>query len=672
MAKRTTIGLVVCCVAVVLLNDPWTMRAQAAGTITVPTDHPRLWWTPARIAAAKTWYSTHSFTPQSDDYIGMATKYVLTGTASACQPAVDWAANFTVASSELSGVASDNARWSGEQAIIVYDWCNALFTSAQKSSMISKWNNYVSTLNGKSWGGPGMESNNYYWGYWRNSFEWGIASYGDNPSAQTYLDYAVTTRWQNGLVPYFAGAGRGGVFGEGSQYGTYMGGYSAIPLQSAALLGRDLMAETNFYKEVIMAMIYQITPQRTPTKSSSSPYYQVMPFDDDEGQQDASRADYGNLMTVLAQKWSAVPLGQYARQWLNTVSPSRGVFAQSTDPGGTALAFSSLPLDYYSPGPGYFFARNKWGSGSTYLQLQAGWYNRTGHVHADQGNFHVWRNGYWLTKETTGYTDSITDWGGSGTTDTEHAPSHNTLFYNGDGPPISYSKGNPTVSRLETQQNYAYLATDLTQAMRASDSRFDNPTASTTVREYLFVRPLETLVILDRMLSSSSTTKAGIAIHFENNPTVNGTKVISTNGTEALEVTSLLSAPTSRVVNEGASGRYRLELEKTGQTQNYFLTVLQARSSTGSSLTATASEDSSTITVTLVHPTLGSAKVVFAKGSTSTGGQFGYSSTTTPPTSLSALATTVASSAVSDTGLSWSGSGATQPPLPPGNVHISD
>ena len=154
MAKRTTIGLVVCCVAVVLLNDPWTMRAQAAGTITVPTDHPRLWWTPARIAAAKTWYSTHSFTPQSDDYIGMATKYVLTGTASACQPAVDWAANFTVASSELSGVASDNARWSGEQAIIVYDWCNALFTSAQKSSMISKWNNYVSHAERQELGRP--------------------------------------------------------------------------------------------------------------------------------------------------------------------------------------------------------------------------------------------------------------------------------------------------------------------------------------------------------------------------------------------------------------------------------------------------------------------------------------------------------------------------------------
>jgi hypothetical protein len=173
------------------------------------------------------------------------------------------------------------------------------------------------------------------------------------------------------------------------------------------------------------------------------------------------------------------------------------------------------------------------------------------------------------------------------------------------------------------------------------------------------------------MLSTSSTTKAGIAIHFEKNPTVAGTKFVSTNGTEALEVTSLFPAtPTVRVVNEGSAGRYRLELEKSGTTQTYFLTVFQARASSGTSLSVSSSEDATTMSLTLQHPTLGSAKVVFNKGATSTGGQFAYSATQTVPTALNALATTVQAISVTDSGVAWNGQTVIPAPTPPTNVKI--
>jgi hypothetical protein len=670
MRKSPTLCAVAAFAALaVLTGPPWLIQGRAAGTITVPSAHPRLWWNAARITAAQQWYASHPFTPSSSDYLGMAAKYVITGNASVCQPAVDWAASFTISSSELSGVASDNARWSGENAIVVFDWCNSLFTDSQKSAMISRWNGYVSTLNAKSWGGPGMEANNYYWGYWRNSFEWGVASYTENPSAAGFLDYALTTRWQNGIVPYYNTKGAGGVLIEGSQYGAYVGGYTAIPLQSAVLMGRDLPNETNFYREAIPALIYATTPQPTPTKSSTSPYYQVLAANDDEKQQDATRVEYGNFMSVLAQRFSGTTLGQYARQWLNTFSPTRDYYVQAADSGGTALPLSNLPLDYYASGSGYLFARNKWGSGSTYLQVQGGWYSRTGHVHGDQGNFHLWRNGYWLTKETTGYADTITGWAGA-STNTEAADAHNTLFYNGGGPPINYSKANPIIVRLESQANYTYMADDLTGAMRSTDSRFDNPTAGTTIREYLFIRPLETLVLFDRMQSTSATVKAGIAIHFENNPSINGKKIVGTNGTQALEVSSVLPAsPTIRVTNEGSGiGRYRLELETSGQTQNYFMTVLQARDGSGSSLTVNSSEDASSVTLTLQHPTLGSAKVVFQKTATSTGGQFAYSSSQTIPSTLSPLASSVQAVTVNDSGIFWGTVG--RAPAAPNNLRI--
>src|SRR5947209_3326191 len=155
---------VVLAIGAILTLPPWTARSGAAGTLVVPSAHPRLWWTPARVTAAQQWYASHPFTPSSSDYIGMAFKYVVTGDATACQPAVAFANSFIIAGSELAGVASDNARWSGEVVLVVYDWCNDLFTPSDKSTMISKWNNYVSTLNAKSWGGAGMEGNNYYWG----------------------------------------------------------------------------------------------------------------------------------------------------------------------------------------------------------------------------------------------------------------------------------------------------------------------------------------------------------------------------------------------------------------------------------------------------------------------------------------------------------------------------
>ena len=51
---------------------------------------------------------------------------------------------------------------------------------------MARYNNYTTIMMGKGWGGPGFEGNNYYWGILRNELNWGIATYGENASAQTY------------------------------------------------------------------------------------------------------------------------------------------------------------------------------------------------------------------------------------------------------------------------------------------------------------------------------------------------------------------------------------------------------------------------------------------------------------------------------------------------------
>jgi hypothetical protein len=648
-----------------------TSRAQAdtIDGLTIPQSHPRLFWTPARIAQAQAWYASHSFTPSSTDWVGQAAKYVLTGNASACAPAISWAVGETL---DPSGTASDQARWDGESVILTYDWCYNAMSDAQRSTIMNKWNGYVSTLNTKSWGGPGMENSNYYWGYLRNSLEWGIATYYEQPSiAGGFIDNALVTRWQNGVVPFFNGRGKGGVFQEGSEYGRYMAWYPDVPFVSAGLMGRDVLRETNFYRESVAYLIYMTSPQPTYVKGFNTPYYQVLPFADDENSQSAD-GPYGDFMAMIQGAWSGTPLGQYAQQWLNMVNPTVSYHFQSTFTAVSPLSFSTLPLDYFAQGIGYMFTRNKWGSGSTYAQIQTGICTNCGHDHADMGNFHIARNGYWLTKESTGYSDTIPGWGGTGSVDISNGTAHNVMFYNGGGPNVNYVAGSATTLRLESHPNYSYLAADLSKEFQASDSRYANAAAGTTVREYLFIKPLETLVLLDRMQSTSASTREGIAIHFENSPVVSGTTIVGTNGSQALEVNAVLpQSVTTRVVNEGAKGRFRLELETSGQTQTYFLTVLQARDASAPSLTVASSEDANSITLTLQHPSFGSAKIVFNKGASSNGGQFGYSPTQTMPASLSPLYTGVQAVSVTDNGISWASvSGGSSPPAAPTGLRI--
>src|SRR5262249_35159949 len=138
----------------------------------------------------------------------------------------------------------------------------------------------------KSWGGPQMPGNNYYWGYTRNELEWGIATYGENASAKSILDDALVTRWQGSFLPYAAGTGkvdgRGGVPLEGAQYGAYLAGYPTFPFASANLYGRSLYDETDFFKGTVFYLLYATMPAATTSAVDGRTGFDIFPFNDDE------------------------------------------------------------------------------------------------------------------------------------------------------------------------------------------------------------------------------------------------------------------------------------------------------------------------------------------------------------------------------------------------------
>jgi hypothetical protein len=594
----------------------------------------------------------------------MATRCVLTGEASYCQAAVSYAMNQLCSNAACNssdpdyGVAADDARWEGENVILIYDWCYQYFTPAQRGTLISRWNTYFNNIRLRSWGGPPMVQSNYNWGYMRNEIEWGIATWGENPEAETHLQYGLSVRWQNNIVPHFNTGGKGGVFQEGSAYGSAVGDYSNVPFGSAALLGRDMYRETNFYREAVLYLVHATLPALTYNKNNGEAFWEIFPFADDERFFDGgmpARTNYGSFMEAMADYWRDVPIGQYARRWVNMVNPARPYHIRAVDRGGAERDFGTLPLDYFAPGARFAYSRNQWGGLATVLNLQMGVTEDEGHRHNDVGSWQIWRGGRWLSRETTGYSQNIVGYGGVAV-DANDAAAHNTLLIGGRGPAAYYQSGPTVVTRLESRPDYLYAAVDLTPSYRATHPVLDNTDAAHVEREFIFVKPLEALIVFDRIESTTASAAKTFLAHFETSPVVDaaGRIVTAVNGNQALRIRTLVPAnPTYRpIVDEGAPvGQFRLEIETAGAAQSYFLNVLQARGATDSNLSSSVTEDATSYALTLGHPTRGTVNVTFQKGRASSGGSIVVGGQSR------SLTTSVGSVVVDDNGAAWGGGG---------------
>ncbi len=263
----------------------------------------------------------------------------------------------------------------------------------------------------------------------------------------------------------------------------------------------------------------------------------------------------------------------------------------------------TLPLDYYAPGPSWLFCRNKWSDDSTVILLQLGTCDSPGHGHRDPGSFQIFKNG-WLSKEATGYRDDPST--GSGVYLPDH---HNCLLVDGKGP-VGASKavGQPIVLRLQSHADFAYAAVDLTPIYRVrpeevSEAHPDNPEAVKVQREFVFIRALETLVILDRIETMNPNTERKWLLH----------------GRESLEVQSKLrvrsllpvdAVQSAVVVNPelATNSPYRGWRLEVTDSSGVFLSVLQCREPGTADLEIAFSENSMFWRVALGSVVIGFSK----------------------------------------------------------------
>jgi len=681
--------------------------------VTIPNLHPRLWFNAARLAQAKAWLAANpkapapSDTTSADYFIDVAWRHVVAG--GDCTSAINFVLAQPIPSDEYapSSNGSDRARWNGEAAFLVYDWCFDVLTTQQRSNILSNiagtgagWNNYLTGINQQRWGGPAMMQDNYNIGNMRNDIESGIGTYWENISAATgFLTDGINVRWSQYFVPSVTTSAAGGVGQEGPEYASELVQDPIIPFVTMSLNGRDIFNETEYFKEQAYWIIYGTTPAPTPNMTTgTAAAYQLNPFNDDEefvsGGYIANRNYYQNFMNFASNYWSTLNVGKYARQWVNTVgasstTPAASNYILGQDSQPAAMEYTSLPLDYYATGIRYLYGRTAWDTSSTYFMWQLGIPTAgVGHSHTDIGNFNLWRGGRWLSRETTGYVNTITGYGyqNEATDSTDGILAHNGILF---GTYLSPSVGDltlglmpespsqTTVRRLDSQPGYVYADVDMTAQYLwpSGETQYNTGAVGHVERELLFLRDLETTLVFDRVTTGNVTVGSDkglsaanevntFVIHFETNPTLeDATHLTATNGSQALRVTTLVpSAPVARrVINEqscgGCSagvGQYRVELDTTGAAQRYFLNVLQGRDATGSNLVATVVDSvptdptTGTFTVTL-QPSAGAATtVVFNKGQTSSGGTVNLAGA-----GAVALRTGVQSISYTDNGPAW-------------------
>lgn len=329
----------------------------------------------------------------------------------------------------------------------------------------------------------------------------GLATYGDNPKAEVYIQ-AARDRFSI-LAEILGQVGKGGGLLEGDQHGA---GYSMSDAQR--IVEYMLAVKTSTGEDLFKMCSY---PEETV-------YYLINQYAPGFGFSGASRC----VMEILASALEKEPAGQYARWCVNRWGGSF-LWSEPSNPGKAPF---DLPLAYIAEGRGTVYMRSGWKEDSTVVKFQCG-DHFTCHQRLDQGNFRIYKRG-WLITDRGG------EWSTCYNTLNVKAPDQTWLVHwefvgNAD---IGIHKGYfgqrdygglETVASLEAwklnkelyetgdittfkdTQHYTYICADLTAAY--DNTRYCSPgnvpVLENFTRQCVYLRP-DIFIIFDRV----TTTKA--------------------------------------------------------------------------------------------------------------------------------------------------------------------
>ncbi|GAA3818741.1 heparinase II/III domain-containing protein [Nocardioides panacisoli] len=454
---------------------------------------------------------------------------------------------------------------------LTIDWCHGAVTTARRTDWIAfadqavwnvwhhnhaRWGDHVVKWTGWSVDNP---SDNYYYSFLEATELLGLATLGENPMAQQWLD-KFTSKIHDQLVPTFDAQLHGGGSREGTGYGNAMRTLWWLYDVWQASTGESI-ADLTTHARLSMAYLMHAT---LPTLD------RIAPIGDQSRDSTAALFDYHREYGLaLAQLFPDDPLTENLRSWLATNSVPR-----MTQPfeyvwdllygGGPVTVAPPQPLrtTYFADGTGHLFARSGWTTDATWLQFSMGAHTES-HAHQDQLSFMLFDDG-WLA-----YDPGVESASGL----KQDTDAHNLVEITEGGDELQQYDGSTDVEAFADNDTFTYAAADATGLYA---DPYGNQPADLVQREIVYLKP-GVLVVHDRVHA-----EAGTAYHwllsspFE--PTVAGSTASFDGGRlvdRAIEPGGAVASVTDlTTVGEDYAGGYRLAWTVPGGDQVDFLHVL--------------------------------------------------------------------------------------------------
>lgn len=646
--------------------------------MSIPEGRPRIWWNEATLETAIARFGQDPFEPRAKgDFdrieaggwkwnnevpLQNALYYLFTGDREAAQTAIAWARYNLTETLEMEmneeRITCNRCRWWLQEIIIVYDWCHAELSSEDKAFFLEEISNVVDRWNNEErWGTPDEPASNYNQGYMRNSFLWGVAAMGELEQAQAYIDHALDERWAK-IVHYFEEENKSGIPAEGTSYGHTLLNYMLVMFETAQNAGLTLF-DQSFFRKAVMFAIYHTTPGPTEYPSGRG-NFATFPFGDASAFWDGRTIvqEFSPFMFYAAHYFKGTHLSELIFDWAAQAGVEQeSILMEYLLSPVEGQGMSGQPLDYYPTDDGVMgqaFSRTNWDANASALHFQLVIPELGGHEHQDGLNFSWWRKGSFLTMEVPGrgYGSGwqVPDYSGSNPVDVNNTVAHNTLLFGEEGQPGTRTQM-AKVLRMQSDSDFFYAAVDGTNSYKSyyEDNRYNNEYIDRVIREYLFIKPLETLIVFDRMKSNESYAdfRKTFLMHLLGEPEELGEQAYESeyHGQKTYVKTLLPAETSSQVIYEGGyraqyEDFFRLQVETEQAPEEYFLHVIHTRDSDDNNLDITFSEGENGLSISLSHAGKGFARVLLEKGMESKGGAFAYS-TDALPSELAILHDTV-------------------------------
>jgi hypothetical protein len=291
---------------------------------------------------------------------------------------------------------------------LVYDWCFDYLTPAQKARWTAYANQSVSNVWSHKtarwgtalhpWTGWSVDNpaNNYYYSFLRATMLLGLATHGENPLADSWLQMFRQTKMELQLLPLFARDLQGGGSREGTGYGTALKSLFQLFDWWRHSTGEALAERNGHALASIPHMLHSITPTLD----------RLAPTGDHARDSKAMLFDYHReYLLVLMALFPQHHLSQSAGDLLSRSSVTRMkhgfnayVDFMYEPPAARPGALADLSLSYWAPGTGQLMMRSGWDSSATYANFICGPYSES-HAHRDQGSFVLFKR-QWLAQDS--------------------------------------------------------------------------------------------------------------------------------------------------------------------------------------------------------------------------------------------------------------------------------